>query len=56
MHEHPPRRVVADGALEGVRAVLARLGPGELSALEAPEPPNRDGRGHPGELIHIDVK
>jgi transposase InsO family protein len=39
-----------------VSAVLARIGLGKLSRLEAPEPPNRYERSRPGELIHIDVK
>jgi transposase InsO family protein len=36
--------------------VLARIGLGKLSRLEAPEPPNRYERSRPGELIHVDVK
>lgn len=43
-------------ALSTVSAVLKRLGLGTLSRLEAPEPPNRYQRRHPGELIHVDVK
>ncbi len=39
-----------------VGAVLRRIGLHRLSRLEAPEPPNRYVRRHPGELIHIDVK
>jgi transposase len=39
-----------------VSAVLLRVGLGKLSRLEAPEPPNRYQRRHPGELLHIDVK
>src|SRR3954467_6631968 len=42
--------------LSTVSAVLARIGLGKLSRLEAPEPPNRYERRHPGELIHVDVK
>jgi len=43
-------------ALSTVSAVLTRIGLGKLSRLEPPEPPNRDERRHPGELIHVDVK
>jgi transposase InsO family protein len=43
-------------ALSTVSAVLLRVGLGKLSRLEAPEPPNRYQRRHPGELIHVDVK
>jgi transposase InsO family protein len=43
-------------ALSTVSAVLTRIGLGKLSRLEAPEPPNRYERRHPGELLHIDVK
>ena len=43
-------------ATSTVCAVLRRLGLHRLSRLEAPEPPNRYCRRHPGELIHIDVK
>jgi transposase InsO family protein/transposase len=43
-------------ALSTVSAVLARIGLGKLSRLEAPEPPNRYERSRPGELLHIDVK
>jgi transposase InsO family protein len=39
-----------------VSAVLCRIGLGRLSRLEPPEPPNRSGRRHPGELVHVDVK
>jgi transposase InsO family protein len=42
--------------LSTVSAVLARIGLGKLSRLEAPEPPNRYERSRPGELIHVDVK
>src|SRR3954452_19091911 len=42
--------------LSTVSAVLARIGLGKLSRLEAPEPPNRYERRRPGELIHVDVK
>jgi transposase InsO family protein/transposase-like protein len=45
-----------DMALSTVSAVLARIGLGKLSRLEAPEPPNRYERRHAGELVHIDVK
>jgi hypothetical protein len=38
-----------------VSGVLMRIGLGKLSRLAPPEPPNRDERRHPGELIHIDV-
>jgi transposase InsO family protein len=43
-------------ALSTVSAVLARVGLGKLSRLQAPEPPNRYERRHAGELLHIDVK
>jgi transposase InsO family protein len=43
-------------ALSTVSAVLARVGLGKLSRLEAPEPPNRYERRHAGELVHVDVK
>jgi transposase InsO family protein len=43
-------------ATSTVCAVLARLGLNRLSKLQAPEPPNRYCRRHPGELVHIDVK
>ena len=43
-------------ALSTVSAVLLCVGLGKLSRLGPPEPPNRDGRRHPGELIHVDVK
>src|SRR4051812_23461757 len=43
-------------ALSTVSAVLKRIGLGKLSRLQAPEPPNRYERRHPGELLHIDVK
>ena len=43
-------------ALSTVSGVLARVGLGKLSRLEAPEPANRYERERPGELIHIDVK
>jgi transposase InsO family protein len=43
-------------ALSTVSAVLARVGLGKLSRLQAPEPPNRYERRHPGELVHVDVK
>jgi transposase InsO family protein len=43
-------------ALWTVSAVLLRVGPGKLSRLEPPEPPNRYERRHAGELVHIDVK
>jgi hypothetical protein len=43
-------------ALSTVSAVLLRVGLGKLSRLEAPEPPNRYQRRHPGELVHVDVK
>jgi transposase InsO family protein len=45
-----------DMATSTVCAVLKRLGLNRLSKLEAPEPPNRYCRRHPGELIHVDVK
>lgn len=45
-----------DMATSTVCAVLKRLGLNRLSRLEAPEPPNRYCRRHPGELIHVDVK
>jgi hypothetical protein len=41
--------------LSTVSGILMRIGLGKLSRLEPPEPPNRDERRHPGELIHIDV-
>ena len=43
-------------ALSTVSAVLLRVGLGKLSRLQAPEPPNRYQRRHPGELVHVDVK
>jgi transposase InsO family protein len=43
-------------ALSTVSAVLKRVGLGKLSRLQAPEPPNRYQRRHPGELIHVDIK
>lgn len=43
-------------ALSTVSLILKRLGLGQLSSLDDPEPPNRYERRHPGELIHIDVK
>src|SRR5438128_5647910 len=42
--------------LSTVSAVLSRIGLGERSRLEPPEPANRYERGRPGELLHIDVK
>src|SRR4051812_42513564 len=42
--------------LSTVSGILTRIGLGKLSRLEAPEPPNRYERRHPGELIHVDVK
>jgi transposase len=50
---------IAEGlsmALSTVQGILTRIGLGELSRLEPPEPPNRYERDWPGELIHIDVK
>jgi transposase InsO family protein len=35
---------------------LRRLGLGRLRALEAPPPPVRYERAHPGELVHLDIK
>ncbi|WP_028064535.1 IS481 family transposase [Solirubrobacter soli] len=43
-------------ALSTISAVLLRVGLGKLSQLEPPEPPNRNQRRHPGELLHIDIK
>ena len=43
-------------ALSTVSAVLARIGLGKRSRLEAPEPPNRYQRQRPGELVHLDIK
>jgi len=43
-------------AVSTVGAVLGRLGLNRLSRLEAPEPPNRYERRHPGELVHLDIK
>lgn len=43
-------------AVSTVCAVLVRLGLNRLGRLEAPEPPNRYCRRHPGELVHVDVK
>jgi transposase InsO family protein len=43
-------------ALSTVQGILTRIGLGELSRLDPPEPPNRYERGRPGELVHIDVK
>jgi transposase InsO family protein len=43
-------------AFSTVSAVLKRIGLGKLSRLQAPEPPNRYERRHPGELLHIDIK
>jgi len=45
-----------DMAVSTVGAVLARLGLNRLWRLEAPEPPNRYERRHPGELVHLDIK
>jgi Integrase core domain len=42
--------------LSTVSGILQRIGLGKLSRLEAPEPPHRYERRHPGELIHIDIK
>jgi hypothetical protein len=39
-----------------VRGILRRLGLNRLSALEPSEPVRRYERGHPGEIIHIDIK
>src|SRR3954453_7632952 len=43
-------------ALSTVSAVLKRVGLGQRSPLDPPEPPNRYERRRPGELIHVDVK
>jgi transposase InsO family protein len=43
-------------ALSTVQGILTRIGLGELSRLDPPEPPNRYERDRPGELVHIDVK
>jgi transposase InsO family protein len=43
-------------ALSTVSAWLKRIGLGRRSRLEAPEPPNRYERRHPGELVHVDIK
>lgn len=43
-------------ALSTVSAWLKRSGLGKRSRLEAPEPPNRYERRHPGELVHVDIK
>jgi hypothetical protein len=43
-------------AVSTVCAVLVRLGLNRLGRLEAPEPPNRYCRRHPGELVHVDMK
>jgi transposase InsO family protein len=43
-------------AVSTVGAVLARLGLNRLSRLAPPEPPNRDERRRPGELVHLDIK
>ena len=47
---------VLEMPLSTVSGILQRIGLGKLSRLEAPEPPNRYERRHPGELIHIDIK
>jgi len=39
-----------------VSRVLRRLGLNRLLALEPADPVRRYERGHPGELIHIDIK
>jgi transposase InsO family protein len=43
-------------ALSTVSAWLKRIGLGKRSRLDPPEPPNRYERGHPGELVHVDIK
>jgi transposase InsO family protein len=43
-------------ALSTVSLWLRRIGLGKRSRLEPPEPPNRYERGHPGELVHVDIK
>jgi transposase InsO family protein len=43
-------------ALSTVSRWLKRIGLGKRSRLQAPEPPNRYERRHPGELVHVDVK
>ena len=42
--------------LSTVSGILTRIGMGKLGRLEPPESANRHERGHPGELIHLDVK
>lgn len=42
--------------LSTVGAVCRRLGRGRLGPAEAPEPPNRYQRRHPGSLVHLDIK
>ncbi len=42
--------------LSTVSTILTRIGLGQLSRLEPPEPPNRYQRERAGELVHIDVK
>ena len=42
--------------LSSVSLWLKRLGLGQRSRLEPPEPPNRYERRHPGELVHVDIK
>jgi transposase InsO family protein len=43
-------------ALSTVSLWLKRIGLGQRSRLEPPEPPNRYERRHPGELVHVDIK
>lgn len=43
-------------AVSAVQGVPTRIGLGERSRREPPEPSNRYERARPGELIHIDVK
>ena len=39
-----------------VGAVLRRRKLGRLPTRQAPEPPQRYEREHPGELLHLDIK
>ena len=43
-------------SLSTVSRWLKRIGLGKRSRLDPPEPPNRDERRHPGELVHVDIK
>jgi transposase InsO family protein len=47
---------VLEMAISTVSRWLKRIGLGKRSRLQPPEPPNRDERKWPGELVHVDVK